>query len=440
MEKDREKRRIRHVAVIGGGASGALSAIQLLRRMAVGDRVTLIERNADVGLGVAYGTTDTSHLLNVRAINLSLFPDDVGHFSRWLVAKGLAAPHKVDDAYFPRMYFGQYLVDTLECERRNSSAELCILKETALAFLDAEDQLCVLTSGSTVTAEAYVLALGHLPPKIPASLEAVASEPRFIVNPWQSGVLGAIGPDDAVFIVGTGLTMVDQVMALVNAGHRGRIVARSRRGLMPRVHRLNTPAPFQLADFERPDLFRFVIRTIRESGDNWRSVIDGIRPFTPRIWAALSLRDKKRFLRRLAPYWDVHRHRVPRPAYEILQSLIAAGRLNVGAGQIANVGWDGSRFQIQTRTGPETADWIINCTGPDCDWLGAKNPLMESGKSLGLLDYDDLGMGVRVDEDGRTDAAGRVWALGPICRGTRWESMAMPEIRAQALKLAECLI
>ena len=108
-----------------------------------------------------------------------------------------------------------------------------------------------------------------------------------------------------------------------------------------------------------------------------------------------SARDKKRFLRRLAPYWDVHRHRIPRPAYETLQSLIAENRLSIGRGQLANVRWDGNQFQIQTSRGSETADWIINCTGPDCNWRAAKNPLLESARALGLLNYDEQGIGTR---------------------------------------------
>jgi uncharacterized NAD(P)/FAD-binding protein YdhS len=70
------------IAVIGGGASGTLTALHLLRAGVDGDpRVVVFE--AEAGRrhrGVAYGTTDPRHLLNVRAQVMSAFPEEPGHF------------------------------------------------------------------------------------------------------------------------------------------------------------------------------------------------------------------------------------------------------------------------------------------------------------------------------------------------------------------------
>src|SRR2546429_5590479 len=67
------------VAVVGGGASGTLAAIHLLRRPEP-LRLVVVEEGRRLGRGVAYGTTGDEHLLNVPAAGMSAYPDDPGHF------------------------------------------------------------------------------------------------------------------------------------------------------------------------------------------------------------------------------------------------------------------------------------------------------------------------------------------------------------------------
>ena len=71
------------VAIIGGGFSGAILAAQLLRHSGPSLSVAVVEKTASVGRGLAYGTDCRSLLLNVRARNMSAFPDDPHHFLRW---------------------------------------------------------------------------------------------------------------------------------------------------------------------------------------------------------------------------------------------------------------------------------------------------------------------------------------------------------------------
>jgi uncharacterized NAD(P)/FAD-binding protein YdhS len=76
------------IAIVGGGASGALMTAHLLRFADDAIRLTLIEPRAKIGRGIAYATENESHRLNVRASNMSAFPDDPDHFWRWLRANG----------------------------------------------------------------------------------------------------------------------------------------------------------------------------------------------------------------------------------------------------------------------------------------------------------------------------------------------------------------
>src|SRR6202021_1619762 len=78
------------IVIVGGGASGALMAAHLLRERPANLSVTIVETRAELGRGLAYSTGNPSHLLNVRAANMSAFADDPGHFARWLSTQASA--------------------------------------------------------------------------------------------------------------------------------------------------------------------------------------------------------------------------------------------------------------------------------------------------------------------------------------------------------------
>lgn len=97
------------VIIVGAGYSGTLVAVHLARADA-NLRIALIERGKSAGRGVAYGTTDPKHLLNVRADQMGAFSDDIGHFYRWLQLhqSNLDAAGVTDlrpDAFIPRLVF-----------------------------------------------------------------------------------------------------------------------------------------------------------------------------------------------------------------------------------------------------------------------------------------------------------------------------------------------
>jgi uncharacterized NAD(P)/FAD-binding protein YdhS len=68
------------------------------------------------------------------------------------------------------------------------------------------------------------------------------------VSPWTDPSEAGLDPDGTVLILGTGLTMVDYALSLIDGGHRGRIAAMSRRGLLPRVHRRVEPLRIDSVD------------------------------------------------------------------------------------------------------------------------------------------------------------------------------------------------
>ena len=100
------------VLIVGGGASGVLLAAHLLRRAKGEVAVTILEKGAMLGCGVAYSTSDPQHLLNTRVSNMSAHPDDPDHFLNWLRSEGeiVANPH----GFVPRATYGRYLKSLLD--------------------------------------------------------------------------------------------------------------------------------------------------------------------------------------------------------------------------------------------------------------------------------------------------------------------------------------
>lgn len=412
-------------------------AANLLRRASQGDRVTVVDPCSELGRGVAYANLDPCMLLNVRAGGMSAFPEEPGHFVLWLEQEGLAADGESSTVFASRRDYGAYLGNVLDSCQAESAGELVRVHDLAQGIV-ANDEMAVVTDHSgRIRADRVVLAIGNRPPTCPASLSRFASHPRFIANPWDHLQIGKVDSDEVVFILGAGLTMVDVVLLLTRNNHRGRIVVRSRRGLMPKPHRLGQPTP--MAQLPASDeLFKSVIQLMRASGDDWRSALDGLRPHTVEVWESLSWRDRKRFLTHLRPFWDVFRHRMPECAAEQIQEGIDSGQLDARAGRVCNVRevTDGFEVTVSGCAEPIFANRIVNCTGPSLDLRIEKVPILESVVHAGLADYDPFGLGLNVDRDGRTEEAGRIWALGPLCRGCRWETTAIPEIRVQAARIA----
>ena len=81
---------MRTIAIIGGGFSGTLTAVNLARFSEEPLKVVLINSRRPFGRGTAYGTARREHLLNVAARNMSAFPDIPNHFFLWLIFKHMA--------------------------------------------------------------------------------------------------------------------------------------------------------------------------------------------------------------------------------------------------------------------------------------------------------------------------------------------------------------
>jgi uncharacterized NAD(P)/FAD-binding protein YdhS len=430
------------VAIIGGGFSGTMVAAQLARR---GIASLLIEGGGRAGLGTAFSTTEPAHLLNVRAEAMSGWPDAPADF-----ADRSGDPR----AFAERREFGRYLRDILDEAVASGLAE--VVAATAVnATRRGTGWNVELADGTTVGADALVLAQGNQPPQPFAA--GVEAGPRLVNNPWSQEAFEAIaaaasdrsGASD-VLLIGTGLTMIDAVLSLGAAGHQGRIVALSRRGQIPKAHAEFEPAPVALDEIPQGDLLGLWRWLRRRSGEvGWRAAVDSLRPHSHALWQALPIVQQRRFMRHARPWWDVHRHRIAPQVAQAISELVAAGRLEIVAGRIAAMRAveDGVEVEIRRRGPPPTPSreregsrkfaFALNCTGPLGAIARTRDALLRVLLERCLVRPDAHGIGLDVDERSRALGAERLWALGPLTKGRYWEIVAVPDIRVQAAAVAE---
>ncbi|MFD0663701.1 FAD/NAD(P)-binding protein [Thermocatellispora tengchongensis] len=308
------------VALVGGGASGTLSAVHLLsyaHARGVPLSVTMIDRYGRHGMGQAYSTTDPHHLLNACAEKMSAIDGDPGHLLRWAAGQGLGAD---GSAFLPRAAYGRYLCHVLaEAERRAApGGRVARMTGTvrALARAPGGGWRVRLAGGGGFDADAVVLATGNPAPAARPELAGAAGY-RYVPAPWEPGALIGIDDGSPVLVIGTGLTMVDVAISVTRA-HPGTVVyAVSRHGLLPRPHPCDAPPPVAVPLPEGPLRLAGLLRAVRaavvHNGGDWHGVVDGLRPRVPELWARLSGEDRRRFLALVARYWEVHRHRLPPP-------------------------------------------------------------------------------------------------------------------------------
>jgi uncharacterized NAD(P)/FAD-binding protein YdhS len=443
------------IAIIGGGASGTLTAIHLLRLATVRQRpmrIVLLDRDGRHGLGQAYATTHPGHLLNSPAGTMSAVAGDPGQLLRWACANRIA-----HDGFLRRADYGRYLRDTLAEAHRRARRTATITQVTSQVVRITGDApgrplRLHLAADGHIDADLAVLAVGSPAPDAPCP---VPDSPRYIADPWAPGALRRIGHGSPVIVLGTGLTAMDVAIAAADGHPRTVVHAVSRRALLPRVHR-GHPEPGrpiwlpvltgQGGPVPLGELMWQIRTVMTDRPEAWDEIVDALRPHVPRLWRRLSLSDRRVFLRHVARYWEVHRHRMPPQTARRISSLHCAGRLQVHAGQVSAVTAvpGGLRVRIEHGDGNSTepeAGWLVNATGPAGDITRTGDPLLRDLFGRGLARPDPLRLGIDTTPGGAVlDAAGRasgtLFTLGPPLRGLWYETTAIPEIRAQAAALA----
>jgi uncharacterized NAD(P)/FAD-binding protein YdhS len=453
------------ILIIGGGLSGTMLAVQLLRQP--GRRTILvIEPRTELGRGEAYSALELGHTLNGNAARMSVDPDNPDDLTQWLTAHIAAGgwPESaeqnvpISELFPPRGLFGVYVQQRLAEARKVGAQQGSTVEHLCAEVLDlrtdADTVLLGLSDGQSLRGACAVLATGmfaaaRTAQKHSSGLNAAA------LDPWNVAAMRQLDPQASVLIIGSGLTMVDAVVSLEQAGHRGPIEVFSRHGLLPHVRRQPPAWPDFLDDDQSIRTPRQLLRELRRhcrdaiaQGIDWQAPLDTVRVHIARLWSQATDVQRRQFVRHVRPWWESHHHRSPPLSAALVERLHSEGRLRTQAASFKGLepnSKDGISIRIRRRGESETCvvqgAALINSSGIEYDWRRVARPLPQQLLARGLIQPGPLALGIAaavdgavLDADGR--ASSRVFAMGPPLRGMWWESTAVTDVALQAKALA----
>jgi len=174
------------------------------------------------------------------------------------------------------------------------------------------------------------------------------------------------------------------------------------------------------------------IAEIEAAGGEWQTAFDELRDVVWRFWPAIESADKRRFLRRLRHWYDVHRFRAPPQNVALVEAAELAGIVRYRTLRIMGAEAMNGCIAVDG----EPYDAVVNCTGLDPAAGAADNPVLAAMLERGILTCDPSGLGFSVDAECRPLGRGgapheRLRVLGPPTAGTFGDPLGAPFIVPQ---------
>jgi uncharacterized NAD(P)/FAD-binding protein YdhS len=468
------------VGVVGGGFSGTLLIANLVKMLDGPVTIEWFDESGTIGTGVAYGTQDSCHLLNVPAGRMGAFTGDPAGFYHWLQSENGKASAAVlypqkeikEESFLPRVLYAAHLRHIRDellqtAQEKNITIHIHAAQVTDARQHEAEPRrlvLCFEKEGAAreTVVDSVVLATGNMPPRHftfqPGMIRGVR---HYVADVWKRDKdtifpekVNQLSADSDIVIIGTGLTMVDTVLTLRKYGFKGTITALSRHGWLPMPHAPAKPYPrweWTLLPSDAPQNALGMLRRLRKevkkagaAGYDWRSVIDSLRPVTQTLWQRLGRKEKRKFLNRLFTLWNIHRHRMAPEIHAELRTMQQSGALKIVPGRIYYVGSDEDGLTVAYRkrgaNRVETirATLVLNCTGPEYDIAASSHQLLKNLRDRELITVGPLRMGVEITANGsaKGKAPETIFPMGTLLIGEQFECTAVPELREQAHSIA----
>src|SRR5260370_15380471 len=171
---------------------------------------------------MAYITPSDGHLLNVPTSHMSAFVEDPEHFQRYATARNAASDA---NTFVPRKIFGEYVSGMVNDAIKGAQEHVEVVhKCDAVANVSHSGERfdIELIGGEHLEADYVVLALGNMLGKKPRwAQELGAAAENYLHDPWQSGAIEAIKPNEDILLIGMGLTAVDKLVELHLQKHTG---------------------------------------------------------------------------------------------------------------------------------------------------------------------------------------------------------------------------
>ena len=193
--------------------------------------------------------------------------------------------------------------------------------------------------------------------------------------------------------------------------HRRALARRPAAARSPsRAARLRARESRSRSDASLLSLLRFVrtAAVVAElDGGDWRDAVNALRPVTAELWAGLPLDEQRRFVERLARFWDIHRHRLApevATAVDALRAQRAASRSAAGASAQSPGSATGSTSRSRSRANGERQTLrvaaVVNCTGPTGNVRAGGSRLLDSLCASGTVRPHPLALGLDTCGDG----------------------------------------
>ena len=440
------------VIIVGGGFSGTMTAVHLLRT-GKPVAITIFDSSKRIARGIAYSATSPRLLLNVPAAKMSPLPDEPSAFLDWAATQTsdpiLKGKKVTPGTFLPRGLYGSFIEHLLKSARAaNPNARVDVVYEP-LNNLERGDNSWVARGASNVPVlgDAVVLALGNPWSALPNELKKIST--RYRVDPWTGLEFDGIEFGKSVICLGSGLTAVDVVVRLNELGFRGTIHCCSRHGLWPLSH-LEDPLTAARTPLTPEGGLREMLRSVRRQikegvsrGEAWQPMFDSFRPQHQKLWRSLSLTERERFLRHFGTYWDVHRHRIAPEIARVIEKFRNDGRLVMHAGAVEQAVEipAGVQFKIRKRHTGEfeqvSGSHVFLCAGAARRISAWRNPLVDSLLQQRHVVADDLKIGFSVSDEASQRG---LYALGTPLRGSLWEITAVRELAIQAQETARSIL
>ena len=421
------------VVIVGGGASGLLVAVNLLRK-SDSCEVIVVEPNGLLGRGVAYSTNDVDHLLNVPAGRMSGLVEEPKSLCDWAGVD--------ENAFVPRQEYGRYLGELLDRELKRVNPGRFTHIKSRVIDIESSDAgyKCHLEKGEPIICEKVVLALGNSDSIVPEFFSNLPTDSRVVRDVWREGLKSEF---DRVAVIGTGLTFYDIALSTLRDRPNAVVHGISRNGLLPSPH-LRHRAPALPVPQEAKLSAQNIRDYLSSAGDKWREAQDGIRHDLQEIWASFPEVEKKVFVNKYFRWWNSLRHRSAPEIDEQIKSAIERGRIVIHKAGVESIADNGRNLNLKLSDGSNlSVDQVINCCG---NQFVATHPLIERLIERGFLNVGPLGYGVACDtktlalkdKEGKTHSD--IYGIGPILVGELLETTAIPEIREEANLVAKELL
>jgi uncharacterized NAD(P)/FAD-binding protein YdhS/D-alanyl-D-alanine dipeptidase len=433
------------IAIVGCGASGVITLNYLVQcyeqqKTARPLRIHIFEKSKTPGVGIAYGTDNDEHILNMRNGTVDIFPDKPGHFMNWLKANVIKlnlSQKAIDfDGFLPRRIIGLYLKECLENSLQHAKKigiAVTFIHEEVDNLYETQTKQRLSYKDTHLDADYTVFCLGNLPS---TNYPEFYNVPEYFHTPWHLSdkVKGSSKP---IGILGASLSAIDTLISLAPTTS-GPLYFISPNGRLPKVLHIRKPFTPRFVTTENIRLITHNFnRKIRlsegvglfkqeieaasgkpidwsqiwqidnnpltelkkdiaraERGENhWHTVLADTSPLLPLIWENLDEKDKKTFYSHYYKWWRIYRVSMPlQNAKKVLQ-LLESGRLSV-IRNLRSVKYDNNDKTFAISHGQDDSlrvAYLINATGTGFDVVKSQSKLMQNLIRNDLLSPHPMG-------------------------------------------------